>query len=127
MRPNVFHGVILILVLGAGLFFLKHTVEEKERNLAQMKAQYLEDQKAIRVLRAEWAYLNSPQNLQSLARQYLTVRPIGSRQVVAWSDGIPNRAVPTEAISFAYQEINKEPDERAMTSAPPKPGRGDEP
>ena len=127
MRPNVFHGVILILVLGAGLFFLKHTVEEKERQLAEMKAQYLEDQKAIRVLKAEWAYLNSPQYLQSLARQYLTVRPIGSRQVVAWTEDIPNRYVPAEPVSYAYQELDKEPDERAMTSAPPKPGRGDEP
>ena len=127
MKPNVFHGVILILALGAGLFFLKHTVEEKERSLAQMKVQYLEDQKAIRVLKAEWAYLNSPQYLQSLARQYLTVRPIGSRQVVAWSEDFPRRYTPTEAISFAQQKTAGQPDERAMMSASPKPGRGDEP
>lgn len=127
MRPNVFHGVILILVLGAGLFFLKHTVEEKERSLVQMKSQYLKDQKTIRVLKAEWTYLNSPKYLQSLSRQYLTVQPISSGQVVAWSDHFPHRFLSSKPVSYAYGKANVVPDERAMTSAPPKPGRGDEP
>ena len=54
-----------------------------------MRAQYLEDQKALRVLKAEWTYLNSPGYLQNLARRYLTLRPMDSRQVIAWFDSVP--------------------------------------
>ena len=127
MRPNVFQGVFLILALGAGLFFLKHTVEEKEQHLAGLKARYLEDQKAVRVLKAEWAYLNSPQYLQSLASQYLDVKPVGSRQVAAWSEDLPRRHVPAPVVAVAYGGAGEYLDERAITSGPPKPGRGDEP
>jgi len=89
MGPKVFIATVLIFVAGAALFYLKYSVEQKEARLTEMRAQYLEDQKALRVLKAEWTYLNSPGYLQNLARRYLTLRPMDSRQVIAWFDSVP--------------------------------------
>ena len=69
MKPRIFQGIILSLMAGAALFYLKYTVEQKETQLTEMQAQYLEDQKALRVLKAEWTYLNSPPYLQELTRK----------------------------------------------------------
>jgi len=66
MRPKLSHAIILVLIAFGGLFYMKFAVEEKEEQLSAMKAEYLADQKALRVLKAEWAYLNSPEYLQSL-------------------------------------------------------------
>ncbi len=89
MGPKVFVATVLFFVAGAALFYLKYSVEQKEVRLTEMRAQYLDDQKALRVLKAEWTYLNSPGYLQNLARRYLTLRPMNSRQVIAWFDGVP--------------------------------------
>jgi len=127
MKPNLFHGIILILAAGAGLFFLKYTVEQEEVRLAAMKAQYLEDQKALKVLKAEWTYLNSPQYLQDLTRKYLTVRPMASAQVASWADDIPGQHQPLTPIAYASKYSPGPAREVALSTPLPLPGSGDEP
>jgi len=127
MKPNLFHGVILILAAGAGLFYLKYTVEQQEIQLAEMKAQYLDDQKALRVLKAEWTYLNSPEYLQELTRKYLTVRPMASAQVASWGDDIPGGHQPLTPIAYASRYKLAATREVAISTPIPLPGRGDEP
>ena len=95
MGPKVFVATVLIFIAGAGLFYLKYSVEQKEARLADMRVQYLEDQKALRVLKAEWTYLNSPHYLQNLARRYLTLRPMAADQVISWYDNVPEFDRPT--------------------------------
>jgi len=89
MGPRILAGTVVIFVAGAALFYLKYSVEQQEIRLAEMRTQYLLDQKALRVLKAEWTYLNSPQYLQNLARRYLTLRPMAPTQALSWYNDLP--------------------------------------
>ncbi len=127
MKPKILHGIILSLVAGAALFYLKYTVEQKETQLTEMQAQYLEDQKALRVLKAEWTYLNSPQYLQELTRKYLTVRPLGYTQVASWAEDAPGTHLPLTPMTYASKYRLPAIREVAALTSIPTPGRGDEP
>ncbi len=128
MRLKLTHAILVILVAFGGLFYLKYTVEEKEQRLEAMKAQYLADQKALRVLKAEWAYLNSPEYLQAMAEKYLILKPVASKQVVAWFDKVPARPLETPVIALAVQKNLTDTSGGATLEASAlAPGRDDEP
>ena len=81
---------VLVLVAAVGaIYHLKHMVETEQRLLAGLHQQYLDDQEAMRVLRAEWAYLNSPEYLNKLAATHLGMKPVASHQIVADIDSVP--------------------------------------
>jgi hypothetical protein len=126
MKPKMTHAIILVLIAFGGLFYMKFTVEEKEQQLSAMKAEYLADQKALRVLKAEWAYLNSPEYLQTMAEKYLMLKPIGSKQVVAWFEEVPNRPYDIPNVAIALQGAGLENSALEKVSALP-PGEGEEP
>jgi len=71
----------LVLAAAAGLYGLKHRVEERRESVESLEQQILRDSEAIRVLKAERAYLTTPSSLESLAREYLTVRPVRAAQI----------------------------------------------
>lgn len=90
-RNYTIAGAVLVTIMGAGMFQVKYVVEERDRELDALYRQHLENQKAIRVLEAEWAYLNSPEYLQGLAANHLKVMPTLPGQVVADVSEIPYR------------------------------------
>lgn len=88
------YGTIALLVLvlaGSGLFNLKYKVENKSRELKSIQKQLQDDQRAIRVLKAEWAYLNRPDNIQSLAVKYLGLQPVRSKHIYGGMSALPWR------------------------------------
>lgn len=84
-------GMLLVIVLGGGLYQLKHVVEEKDRILDELYRAHVEDQKAVRVLGAEWAFLNSPEYLQEMAVRHLRLAPTLPTQVIRSLSDIPYR------------------------------------
>ena len=108
MRLKLSHAIIVILIAFGGLFYLKYEVEQKEEALQALKTQYLADQKALRVLKAEWAYLNSPDYLQTMTEKYLMLKPVGSKQVVAWFNDVPERPFEMPAVAIALQQKEAE-------------------
>jgi hypothetical protein len=73
----------LIFLAGGTLMKISYEVNMKERELARMQNQITEDTEGVRVLRAEWAYLNQPQRLEKLAAKYLALQPMQVSQVDA--------------------------------------------
>ncbi len=84
-------GVLTVIAAGGGLFQLKYTIEATDRELRQLQTEYISNQKAIRVLEAEWAYLNSPAYLQDLSVRYLGLKPSNSDQVMSDLEKLPWR------------------------------------
>lgn len=109
-------SVVLLMLVSFELYNGVHRVKAQEQQLASLKAQIGREAEAIRVLRAEWTYLNQPDRLQDLARRHLALAPTGAPQIVVLTS-LPIRG--GEALRQAAPAV--EPrilPTRAVTGAP---------
>ncbi|HYD29609.1 MAG TPA: hypothetical protein VEB64_01940 [Azospirillaceae bacterium] len=87
----------LALAAGAGvvLFKTSYEVQALHDQLSALDREIVQEQESIKVLKAEWAYLNDPQRIEMLAHQFLpTMKPLTAEQMVAAFDPLPLRTVP---------------------------------
>lgn len=84
----------LVLVLAAGFttFKVKYAVQDLEDQLNRVRRQTIAEQQEIRVLTAEWTYLNQPERLAELNRRFLALAPIAAKQLQHPVQDIPLRA-----------------------------------
>lgn len=75
-------GVALLALICFELYNGVSRVQGQERELTALKASLVSEQEAIRVLKAEWSYLNQPERLQTLAREHLPLKQPGASQIV---------------------------------------------
>ncbi len=75
--------VWLVLVIAAGfcMFQIKFAVQELEHQLGQTNRDIARAQEQVRVLKAEWSYLNEPGRLSDLNRRHLGLAPVAARQM----------------------------------------------
>lgn len=70
------------LAIGAfGLYMVKFSVQNLQREVAQMEQQLAAEKESLHLLNAEWAYLNRPERLRTLAEQHLELVPLDSRRI----------------------------------------------
>ncbi len=83
----------LVLVLAAGFttFKVKYAVQDIEDQLNRVRRQTIAEQQEIRVLTAEWTFLNQPERLAELNRRFLGLTPIAARQLQRSIADIPLR------------------------------------
>lgn len=86
----------LAVLSGALLLYTSQNVQQAEHQLRQIQSSIAQEEEAIRVLNAEWAYLNSPERLEELAAEYLRLAPAAPGQIVPESSALPDAAVPAE-------------------------------
>lgn len=60
---------------GAALLHTSQSVQHSEEVLAQTQKELAHEEEAMRVLRAEWEYLNRPARLERLASEFLDLVP----------------------------------------------------
>jgi cell division protein FtsL len=92
-------GVTLLILVSFGLYNGVYAAKAHERELQALTAEIVKEGESIRVLKAEWSYLNQPERLQALARKHLALGPTGANQIVvlaslplrseAWSNESP--------------------------------------
>jgi hypothetical protein len=79
MRGGIFTGILmwlsLAIMVGVGMFLVKYKVQALEDELIAKQEQIVRDRGAIRVLEAEWTYLNDPNRLRRLSAQHLGFGP----------------------------------------------------
>jgi len=75
--------VWLVLVIAAGfcMFQIKFAVQELEHQLGQTNRDIARAQEQVRVLKAEWSYLNEPGRLSDLNRRHLGLAPVAAKQM----------------------------------------------
>jgi hypothetical protein len=81
----------LAVGVGVSLFLLKYKVQALENELVARQEQIVRDRGAIRVLQAEWTYLNDPERLRRLSSEHLAFGPATPKNV-ANIDALPFRA-----------------------------------
>jgi len=65
--------------------YLKNSVYCLEQELSEIKKNIQTDKEAIHVLNAEWATLNNPSRLRSLAEHHIKLYPVKSEQIINYS------------------------------------------
>lgn len=74
------------LMLGfVGLYMVKYKVQTVKSQVAATERQLVEDRKDLRVLQAEWTFLNRPERLEALSQKYLNIKPIHGQQLAEFS------------------------------------------
>ncbi|MEQ8398261.1 hypothetical protein [Thalassobaculum sp.] len=81
MRRSTILWFLIATCLGVALFLVKHEVQRREEQLAQLHRQILSSQEAIHVLEAEWSYLNRPDRLEALVRRHLDLVPLDNQRI----------------------------------------------
>ncbi len=82
MRAAYFLWGILAIGVGVSLFLLKYKVQDLEDQLHASQAQVARDRAAIKVLQAEWTYLNDPERLRRLSSEHLGFALPTARNIV---------------------------------------------
>jgi len=77
--------------------------------LAQLESQINDEQTTLRVLGAEWEYLNSPARLEVLSGEYLELVPAEDGVAAVSADDLPSMEIPTES-ALIEPEIVASPD-----------------
>jgi hypothetical protein len=81
IRISAIVWVVVLALLGIGLFQVKYNVQSKERELREVRRQIETNLSAIHVLEAEWSYLNDPLRLADLARRHTELVPTTPGQI----------------------------------------------
>jgi hypothetical protein len=110
---------MVLLVVGAfGLYMVKYRVQTIKHEVAQAEAQLADERKNLRVLEAEWTFLNRPERLRTLSEKYLDVKPLRGQQIAEFKN-IPyagSVTVAKEEVTSAptlVKFVNREPDDNA--------------
>lgn len=77
------------------LFQTSQRVTDGRQKLSVLQRDLMDEEETLRVLQAEWSYLNQPERLEKLSREYLKLAPMKGQQF-AKADSLPLRAVPEE-------------------------------
>lgn len=83
---------VVLAMLGVGLFQVKYAVQSKERELRKVNRQIAADHEAMRVLEAEWSYLNDPVRLADLTRRHTDLAPVMAGQIATFDSLAPRPA-----------------------------------
>ena len=73
-RRSTFFLTIMTAFVGFGLFHIKYDVMRLEKEYRQLCQLQLQAEESIRILRAEWAHLNTPERLARLCAKHLPVQ-----------------------------------------------------
>ncbi len=83
-------ALALTIALSFGLYDVKYRAQNEEQRILLLKYKIAEEQDTMRVLEAEWSYLNAPERLERLTARYLDLAPVSADQVVSFED-LPSR------------------------------------
>ncbi|PCI99484.1 MAG: hypothetical protein COB14_06290 [Alphaproteobacteria bacterium] len=80
----------LVIASGAMLMDVSHHVQRAERDIKHLDREIAREEESIRVLKAEWAYLNNPVRLEALAADYVDLISPEAAQLISDMSVIPD-------------------------------------
>ncbi|HUH83215.1 MAG TPA: hypothetical protein VLX85_01320 [Stellaceae bacterium] len=110
---------LLVAASGYVMFQVKYQVVQLEDELAHVNRLIDGDREQIRVLDAEWSFLNQPARLAELAKRHLKLSPITPTQI-SRLDQLPWRSPtpPAAAASAAPPSAPSQPTAAPRSSLP---------
>src|SRR5262245_29860231 len=94
IRLGALLWLVLVSATGLAMFGVKYQVQALEDELARTRRATTAEEREIRVLEAEWAYLTRPETLDTMNRRFMSLAPISTKQLHATVADIPMRPPP---------------------------------
>lgn len=121
MLRSLVVSLLLVVGLGYALFAVKYRVQALESELARLNGAIAAEQEALRVLAAEWSYLNRPAVLAATARHHLGLVAADPREAVH-PDEVPQRLPrPTTVAGTADETRPPTPDSPPTSNSNARP------
>ncbi|MEM7679797.1 MAG: hypothetical protein AAF182_02185 [Pseudomonadota bacterium] len=106
IRTQLLPIFVIAVVAGGALLHISQMVQGKEEQLGRLEQRITAEQEAIRVLNAEWAYLNSPTRLEELSAEYLGLAAPDTNQMVLEPKVLPQKPRMVVRPDDIYREIS---------------------
>ena len=111
------------VVMGALLFQTSQSVQRAEQDLAEARDQAASEKDSLRVLTAEWDYLNRPERLEKLTLQNLDMDEVRAEKAtfIEAHNAVPEPempAIPLRKPKNLLQYVSVEAQEKTDTDAP---------
>jgi hypothetical protein len=97
-RFGIVFWLLLVVAAGFATFKAKYAIQDLEDQLGKVRKQTIAEQSEIRVLNAEWTYLNQPERLAELNQRFLFLVPITAKQLQQRVTDIPLRPPAHQAL-----------------------------
>lgn len=94
IRLSTLFWLVVVSTAGFAMFAVKYQVQSLADELARTVQKTADAERDLRVLDAEWAYLNRPDALAQMNQRYLSLAPIATKQLRTSVDDIPMRPAP---------------------------------
>ncbi|HXC89939.1 MAG TPA: hypothetical protein VNV18_07215 [Stellaceae bacterium] len=94
IRLSTLFWLVVVSTAGFAMFAVKYQVQSLADELARTVQKTADAERDLRVLDAEWAYLNRPDALAQLNERLLSLVPIATKQLRANVADIPMRPAP---------------------------------
>ena len=79
---HLFVSLSLLFLSGVAMFHVKFQVQNLSKDMVEIQKQILQEKSEIKVLNAEWSYLNQPERLRKIVVQYYpALKPIDVAQL----------------------------------------------
>ena len=95
-------ALAITVMFAFGLYKLKYNTSISEDQLVQLQRDIAQEQRALRVLKAEWSYLNRPERIQALAAKHLELEPLDPGQILEIKD------IPFSPVDLDNERISQE-------------------
>ena len=88
MKRFIFYFLfgLMAFLATSGMFILKYHVVGKERTLANIHKQIVDNNRSIHILRAEWTNLSDSKRLRILVEKNTKLQKIKPAQIIHWED-----------------------------------------
>ncbi len=132
MRKSTLLWLLLAMFCGIFLFHTSQRVHDGREKAAELDQSIAREEESIRVLQAEWGYLNQPDRLEKLARAHLHLEPLKGGQFVKLEEvalrgqkvkgeTLPSAAAQTEISKYPHPNLLPEGEGTVKRLTPPLP------
>lgn len=115
-------AVFALAGLSGGLLLqTSQDVQRAEEEMAAIRLGVESEQESMRVLHAEWDYLNNPERLEALAARYLDLVPPTDATVVSTPASLPEAVspvIPPQKPSLAISPVSYTPSASVAPEVP---------
>jgi hypothetical protein len=97
LRLATLFWLLLAATAAGGMYAVKYRVQGLEKALVKLDKATIAEEREIRVLDAEWTYLNRPESLARMNARFLSLVPVTAQQLRTGVADVPMRPPPQAA------------------------------